>query len=348
MNDPRRGAVGRGLGLGLCLVVLSCGDSAPPAGSGSGTTSGTPTRAPTGASSGPGSSSSPDPATSTGPASSTGASSSSSGGADETGTTTGSTDCAKNVVLMGYWPPTNEMLRPFSRDPAQNPGAWVGQDWEGHGYDVYAFFPEFPPDGDPSNDDIGDDGAVGSPRFDLRVDYQATSADFWRLVDTYQPLVLVTTSRGGSIGWEIEALEGGHGGGGPNPAFDWSSDQHGAETHPTQASIEARSWDAISMYRQGDTLPSQLPVDAIFEATEALGVASVEIDLGTSGNFLSGFLGLHGLYYDQLAPHCVAAGHIHVANGLPVATAEVLLQQTLRTILEQYPAEGVGCSPPGA
>ena len=73
--------------------------------------------------------------------------------------TTGEPACTKNVVLMGYWPPTNEMLRPWSTDPAQNPGGWIGEDWEGYGYDVYSFFPEFPPDGDPTNDSIGDDGA---------------------------------------------------------------------------------------------------------------------------------------------------------------------------------------------
>ncbi|MEM7153606.1 MAG: hypothetical protein AAF799_12240 [Myxococcota bacterium] len=260
--------------------------------------------------------------------------------------TTGDPACTRNVVLMGYWPPTNEMLRPWSTNATQNPGGWVGENWGGHGYDVYSFFPEFPPDGDPTNDSIGDDGAVGSPRFDLRVDYQATSEDFWRIIDTHQPVILITTSRGGQIGWELEAIEGGHGQGNPGgPAQDWSSDQHGAVQLPTETSIEPRSWDAISMYRQGDTLPSQLPLDAIVNATEPLGVTSVEIDPNTSGNFLSGFLGLHGLYYQSIAPHAVAAGHIHVGFGLPVADAAVLIEQTLQTVLEQHPARSVPCSP---
>jgi len=78
--------------------------------------------------------------------------------------------CHNNVVLMGYWPPTNEMLRPWSTNPEQNPDGWTGENWRGTGYDVYAFFPEFPPDGDPSNDGIGELGAVGSAESDLRVD----------------------------------------------------------------------------------------------------------------------------------------------------------------------------------
>jgi len=260
------------------------------------------------------------------------------------GSSTGPAACVKHVVLMGYWPPTNEMLRPWSTDPAKNPGRWIGANWGGHGYDVHAFFPEFPPDGDPSNDKIGDDGAVGSPDHDLRVDYQATSADFWRLVDTYQPVILVTTSRGGKIGWEIEALEGGHGMGNPgDPAMDWVSDGYGADHLPTEATIEPRSWAAISTYRQGNTLPSQLPIDAILDATTALDLTSVAVDQGTSGNFLSGFLGLHGLVYNQLAPHNIAAGHIHVGLGLPVADASALIEATLHAVLLQHPASAVDC-----
>ncbi|MGB1013676.1 MAG: hypothetical protein ACPG4T_06045, partial [Nannocystaceae bacterium] len=134
------------------------------------------------------------------------------------------------VVVMGYWPPTNEMLRQWSQNPKQNPDGWTGKNWNGLGYDIYAFFPEFPPDGDPTNDNIGDPGSVGSDDSDLQVDYQDTSKDFWRIVDEYEPVVLLTTSRGGAIGWEVEAIEGGHQN--PNdpdasPEFDWFSDQYG-------------------------------------------------------------------------------------------------------------------------
>lgn len=257
---------------------------------------------------------------------------------------TGPIACPKNVVLMGYWPPTNEMLRPWSTHPAQNPDGWIGENWGGYGYDVYAFFPEFPPDGDPSNDGIGEDGSVGSPDYDLRVDYQATSADFWRIVDMVQPVILITTSRGGNIGWEIEALEGGHGANnGDDPAYDWTSDKHGAEHFPTEATIDPRSWDAISTYRQGNSLPSQLPMDEILTAAGALGLTNVAIDQGTSGNYLSGFLGLHGVYYNLQTPHNVAAGHIHVGPGLPVADAGALIEATLHAVLQQYPADSVEC-----
>jgi hypothetical protein len=253
--------------------------------------------------------------------------------------------CAKNVVLMGYWPPTNEMLRAWSDDPAQNPDGWQGEDWRGLGYDVYAFFPEFPPDGDPTNDDIGEDGAVGSPDFDLRVDYQATSADFWRIVDELDPILLVTTSRGGQIGWEVEAIEGGHGEPGErDPARDWRSDGHGDVLFPTEATVDPRSWAAISEFRAGNILASALPMDAIVAATAALDITSVQIDeTGTSGNFLSGFLGLHGIAYHEQHAHNLAAGHIHVGFGMPADTARMLMEATVEALLQAHPAAEAAC-----
>ena len=98
-------------------------------------------------------------------------------------------------------------------------------------------------------------------------------------------------------------------------------------------------------YRGGVQLESLLPMEAIEAAASARGLTSVQIDYGTSGNYLSGFLGLHGLYYANLHEHAVAAGHIHVANGLPVPTAETLIELTLQVVLETHPADGVECPP---
>ena len=252
--------------------------------------------------------------------------------------------CTRNVVVTGYWPNTNEMLRDWSTDTTQNPDNWVGRNWHGHGFDVYAFFPEFPPDGDPMNDPFGSDGWVGAG--DLKVDYQDTSADFWRIMDAYQPHILITTSRGGTIGWEIEAVEGGHAGGGANPANDWTADNHGAVFRPTQATVAPRSWTAISTYRNGNTLPSQLPMNDILNAAQALGLETVQIDsAGTSGSYLSGFMGLHGLYYNEITLHNLAAGHIHVGTSVSADNGRALMRATLEAVLSQYDAETLPCAP---
>ena len=246
------------------------------------------------------------------------------------------------VVLTGYWPPTNEMLRQWSTNPQHNPGQWQGRNWRGLGYDVYSFFPEFPPDGDPVGDPIGSPGSVGSVGSDLQVDFQATSQDFWRIMDEHQPRVLITTSRGGDIDWELEAIEGGHSGAAESAKDradeDWRSDAYGPITTPAQASVDPRSWQAITTYRNGVTLGSQLPLAEILTATQALQIANVEIDqTGTSGNYLSGFMGLHGLFYNQQTPSNVAAGHIHVGKTTSVAVATQLMETTLATVLKSHP-----------
>lgn len=270
----------------------------------------------------------------------------SSTGDETTDGETGDPVCDKNAVIMGYWPPTNEMLRQWSQNEVQNPGEWTGENWGDHGFNVYSFFPEFPPDGDPSNDQIGDEGAVGSPESDLRVDYQDTSEDFWRIVDTYQPVILITTSRGGNIGWEIEAIEGGHGDDNDgDPSMDWVSDGWAPDFFPTESTVDERSWEAVTEVRQNVTLGSQLPMEEIETATNALGLTSVQINYGTSGNFLSGFLGLHGLVYNLLADHNVAAGHIHVGGSVPVEDAEQLIETTLEAVLAEYPADSLDCPP---
>lgn len=233
------------------------------------------------------------------------------------------------------------MLRAFSAQPEHNPNGWVGENWRGLGYDVYAFFPEFPPDGDPTNDPIGSPGSVGQG--DLQVDYQDTSADFWAIVDALEPHAVVTFSRGGAIGWEIEAVEGGHGvGGGDDPALDWISDGFGEQTRPTQDSVDARSWAAMNDHRV-ERAASLLPMAAIEDAANALGVTSVEIEQGTSGSYLSGFLGLHGIAYAESTPHAVAGGHIHVGFGVPVEDAAALTEASLEAVLQAHPVETLDC-----
>jgi hypothetical protein len=255
-----------------------------------------------------------------------------------------STLAADTVVMIGFWPPTNEMLRPWSQNTAQNPGGWQGQNWGGLGHDVYSFFPEFPPDGNPFNDSFGSDGYVGSANSDFRVDYQDTSADFWRVMDQLNPRAVITFSWGGyDSRWEIERVEGGHYTGNADPARDWYYDGSGpsSEWYPYQNTIDARSWDAITTYRQAQ-LTSQLPVDDIVAAASSLGIGNVFIDeTGTSGNYLSGFLALHGLYYNSITPDNWFAGHVHVGSGLTVAQSRALTESTLTQVLLAINARSV-------
>lgn len=238
--------------------------------------------------------------------------------------------CENTVVLTGFWPPSNEMLRPWSTSETQNPQGWMGKNWRGLGYDVHSFFPEFPPDGDPTDNAIGERGSVGAVGSDFQVDYQDASADFWRIMDTYQPRILITTSRGGDIGWELESREGGH--------SSWISDRFGQFQTPTSQTIDNRSTEAIEHYADGVELKSTLPLEQLKSALIGINPrVDVQIDDHTSGNYLSGFVGLHGVYYHHTQKHNVAAGHIHVGREINARDAYDMMQHTLDLVLRTHP-----------
>jgi hypothetical protein len=225
---------------------------------------------------------------------------------------------APAIMLTGYWPPTNEMLRRFSDDPVQNPNGWIGQNWEGRGYDVYAYFPEF----DPPNC-----SSCGKGTGDLEVDYQDTSNDFWLLADAIQPVAIITFSRGfNDLSWEVEMNQF-------NRAV-WIND-YLSPFQPTPAPPDA-SVPAETL-RQS-LLPVQEIVDAVDAA--ALGLDPAICFTGDGGAFLSEFIAYHGVWYqsiheDPLDPAwCVTAGHVHVGGQIPWGIATQAARVTVRTVLD--------------
>ena len=221
-----------------------------------------------------------------------------------------------NILITGYWPPTNEMLRPWSTDPNQNAGVWVGENWEGRGYNIYAFFPEFP----------GGTGTNPKGDGDFEVDYQDTSADWWYLLPIVHPIALITTSRANTTnGWELE---------GGNRFYSnaaWSND-YLSPFDPT----DAEPHDPAGTERY-----SSLPIADIIAAVTASG-ANVS-PFGTTidtGAFLSNYIGYHGNWWKELhddpnAPdRCYAGGHIHVGASTIVAEAMLATEVTLRVLIE--------------
>lgn len=224
-------------------------------------------------------------------------------------------DFSRNIMLTGYWPPTNEMVRRFSTDPVQNPGGWLGGNWEGRGYDVYSFFPEFP------------DG-VGQGEGDFEVDYQDTSADWERIVSEVRPAAIITFSRGGrGSNWEIESHHR------LRAPDQWAADY----TAPFQPSLDMPVFQSLEI---GTELYSSLPMEAIRDAVLDSGViGNAYIDWnGTGGNYLSEFIGLHGVWYNSMNNshgaewENFAAGHIHVGMGTPLEAAVAATEITLREL----------------
>lgn len=221
-----------------------------------------------------------------------------------------------NIMLTGYWPPTNNMLRPFSTDPVQNPGGWIGQDWEGRGYDIYAFFPEV---------NLGEKG-VG----DFEIDYQDTSADWWRITEQIRPVAIITFSW--TFGtptrqykdWELESRH--------RNRLVWTDDYE-APFQPTPSPPD-------SSVPPDHIRGSSLPMLAIRDAVNRAGLGPrAYVDINFGGTFLSEFIGYHGVWYhslhaDPTDPYWnVAAGHIHVGQAVSIAEGFAATQVTLRELI---------------
>lgn len=221
------------------------------------------------------------------------------------------------IMLTGYWPPTNEMLREFSDDLVQNPGGWIGADWEGRGYDVYSYFPEFDPP---------DCGQCGQGMGDLEVDYQDTSADFWALADALQPVAVVTFSRGfNDSSWEVEMNQYNR----PNWIPDFTPPLQPTPV-PPDASVPA--WHLR---------PSNLPAQEIVDAVDMIpGVDPYICFSGGGGGYLSEFIAYHGVWYRDLHDQpsdpawAVAGGHVHVGAQLTVGRARAAAKETLRQVMD--------------
>jgi hypothetical protein len=235
-----------------------------------------------------------------------------------------STPCAwaaftNNILITGYWPPTNEMVRRFSTSATQNPGGWIGGNWEGRGFNIYSFFPEFP----------GGTGSNPKGNGDLEVDYQDTSQDWWRITNEIKPVAIITFSRGDNgQNWEIEYRA--------KNRTTWIDD-YVAPRQPTpsppDSSLPAEGirYSTLPMEQIRDTLREQLPAIDPF----------IDYDSPTlGGGFLSEFIGYHGMWYQSLhaSPddpnQCLAAGHIHVGIDTGLPSAQAATDITLRVLTD--------------
>lgn len=254
----------------------------------------------------------------------------------------------RNILITGFWPPTNNMLRGFSPLAASNPGGWIGGNWEGRGYNVYAHFPEFPGQTGPN---------WGRGSGDMEVDYQDVAADFARLTGEYRPVAVVTFSRSNtSLGWEMEPAyqrfrlvnEPATVNGRAIPSY--SPDYFGVTT-PLGLPIASEPLGRIrtsNLPMQGivDAVRAQVPANLLNPFIDTFDPNSSSSD-AFGGNFVSGYTGyLNTWYRDQNLPGqsanpVYAAGHIHVGPNVTTAAGELGTAVTLRTLMTHLDALGV-------
>ncbi|HML73107.1 MAG TPA: hypothetical protein PKB02_01295 [Anaerohalosphaeraceae bacterium] len=221
----------------------------------------------------------------------------------------------RNVVLTGYWPVTNEMLREFCDDPVINPNGWKGSNWKSMGYDVYAFFPTFPanPYQNPKGNGV------------LEVDYQDTFADFEAIVAKYKPIAIVCYGMGQGP-WEIERRA--------IVRDRWSPDFLDPKL-PDKKSLE-------TMAVTGKTYSTTLPAEQIELAVNraGLGVKAWIDEEGDPGDFLCNYIACLAMGYQKRyenrskASYCISAGFIHVGPGVSLEQARKAQELTLEAVLK--------------
>ena len=220
------------------------------------------------------------------------------------------------ILLTGYWPPTNEMIRHFSQDENLNPFGWQGDNWENRGYDIISYFPEF------SNPDCS---SCGQGFGTLEVDYQDTSQDFWPIFNDHRPIATITFSRGYmDQSWELEFNA--------YNRFSWINDF----TSPFQPTPSPPDSDESVMFERN----SNLPINEIINAIDNMEIGlNPYVDLnGDPGGYVSEFMAYHGTWYRDLNLNgdekCLTAGHIHVGGLINTQTAVEATNQTVRTLID--------------
>jgi len=220
------------------------------------------------------------------------------------------------IMVTGYWPPTNEMVRHFSQNIELNPGGWQGENWEGLGFDVVSFFPQFDP---------ADCNNCGQGYGDLEVDYQDFSQDFWPIINEIQPVGIITFSRGfNDMSWELE-----------NRLVNRTNwyDDYTSPLLPTPNPPD----NTVSNYHVRYT---SLPVSDIINAIQEAHIGlDPYLDNTNAGMFLSEFAGYHGVWYketyeDNIEIPCISGGHIHVGAQVDWDTAKEAAEVSIRTLIE--------------
>lgn len=221
-----------------------------------------------------------------------------------------------HVLVTGYWPPTNEIVRRFSQRAVQNPEGWVGANWENRGYNIYSFFPEFP-------------NGVGQGVGDFEVDYQDTSEDWWPLLNAMKPIGLITFSRASNNqNWTVE------GGNRTYVTPSWSAD-FTAPLRP-EAGIPLIDLEP-PLTERFTTLPANQIIQGILDEP-ALDDLVPHLSVIDNSRYLSNYIGYHGCWWhamhaDPTDPaYNAAAGHIHVGFVMSLEEAQLAALISIRAL----------------
>jgi hypothetical protein len=195
------------------------------------------------------------------------------------------------------------MLKPFSTDSNLNPEGWMGENWNGLGYDVYAYFPTFP-------------HGLGKGSGDFEVDYQDTWNDFWTITEELHPIAIMSYGNGNGP-WEIEYNARNLG--------SWYSDY----AYPRQPTPSPPDGSVPQGHVRNSTLPVQEIAYAINAADlPSIGDSGAWVDwTGNPGGFLCEYMAYLGMWYQDMHSEAddpwqaFAAGFTHLSGSVSVQDA---------------------------
>jgi hypothetical protein len=226
----------------------------------------------------------------------------------------------RNILLIGFWPPSNEMLREFSPLRNHNLGRWQGQNWRNLGYDVYAYFPEFR---------APRSGQVGEGSF--QVDFASAYNDFMRVTKFLKPIAILGFGMGKGP-WELEVNY-------PNFFYDWFL----KDAIPSTIGVKTK-YAIPETLKQNIERKSSLPNLEIMSQVNAAnirGAHAYQNEADSPGDYLCGFLSyLIAWYHDEHsnasdAIKNEAGGFIHV-NTDSVESAQKALEISLQITIESF------------
>ncbi len=267
------------------------------------------------------------------------------------------------IFISGYWPPTNGedplgMLYQFMsglEEPTQGAhGEWVIDDYRHTGYRVVMIAPKFPLL-------VGPDWGRGQGQW--TVDYPDTSKVFWELMQQYNPVAVMTTSRYyntkewvleigaknlGNTNWTMFSWNQGRppfmGGATNDPARVAGRPNAGLNTIVDAPPDATRAADPTTDDVIGLKISANVE-DIHLKVIDKLKLHFSEADLKPKPNgqfqgvnpddrYVSAFAGYHALWYDAWKPSCRAGWHTHVGFGISVADASEAIKLQLDVMIQ--------------
>lgn len=220
---------------------------------------------------------------------------------------------SKNIVLTGFWHPTNEMLRIFSAHPTTNPDGWQGANWRGLGYDIFSFFPE------------AEAGNRGTGAGNFRVDFASVYNDFIHVTEAFLPIAILGFGFAPYANLRFETNY-------PAKFQKWF------ESGEIPSVVgEKICYPIADSLKTSKTFYSSLPVKKIKSKVDSLMLSNFQTEIndpGDPGEYLCAFLSyLLGWHHAEHPETNQMAGFIH-AQG-QISDLKQALEVTLREVISK-------------